>query len=118
MPGIMTDHTIFTLSKYGTRKTICCFSLQFMINSFRIPVPCFIYHGSAGWSSMCAVFPGHNHLFLKINVCNFLVKILRIKHHNSSFLIHHYKEKTDPGYMSREGRHLNTFNPAGRLCTL
>ena len=62
----------------------------------RIPAPCFFYPGSVGWSAMCAVFPCHNHLFLKINVCNFLVKILRIKHHNYSFLIHHYKEKNRP----------------------
>ena len=61
----------------------------------RIPASCFFYPGSVGWSTMCAVFPGHNHLFLKINVCSFLAKILRIKHHNSSFLIHHHKEKTD-----------------------
>ena len=26
MPGIMTDHTVFTLSLYGTGKAICCFS--------------------------------------------------------------------------------------------
>ena len=56
------------------------FSLQFMIiivseivNDFfkierknRIPAPCFFYPGSVGWSAMCAVFPGHNHLLLKI----------------------------------------------------
>ena len=82
------------------------FSVQFMISivskivcrtfsKFRIPAPCFFYPGSVGCSAMDAVFAGHNHLFLKINVCNFLFKILRIKHHNSSFLINHYKEKTD-----------------------
>ena len=84
----------------------------------RIPAPCFFDPGFVGWSAMCAVFPGHNHIFLNINVCKILVKILRIKHHNSSFLINHYKEKTDLGYMSRKERHLNTFNPAGSVCTL
>ena len=62
-----------------------------------IPAPCFFYPGSDGWPAICAVFSGHNHLFLKINVCNFLVKIVWIKHHNSSFLIHHYMGKTDLG---------------------
>ena len=104
------------------------FSLKFIIgivseivcrtfSTIRIPAPCFFYPGSVGCSAMCAVYSGHNHLFLKINVCNFLVKILRIKHHNSSFLIHHNKENKQT-YMSRKERHLNTFNPAGSLCTL
>ena len=51
--------------------------------------PCFLYPGSVGWFAMCVVFPGYNHLFLTKNVGNFLFKIIRNKHHNSSFLIHH-----------------------------
>ena len=79
-----------------------------------IPAHCFFFYpGSVGWSAKCVVFPGHSHLFLKINVCNFLVKILRNKPHNSSF-----QGKKTQTYMFRKERHLNTFNPAGSLCTL
>ena len=64
----------------------------FKIERFVYQRLAFFYPGSVSWSAMCAVFPGHTHLFLKINVCNFLVNIQWSKHHNSSFLIHHYKE--------------------------
>ena len=46
--------------------------MQNVFNDLYASTLLFFYPGSVGWSAMCEVFPGHNHIFLKINVCNFL----------------------------------------------